>query len=49
LTALLVEARVSSSTASKRPVVKSSTGLVAPRRRSIAFGVNTTSGRRGRA
>ena len=41
--------RASSMTGSKRPLVKSSTSLVAPRRRSIAFGVKTTSGRRGRA
>ena len=33
--------RASSMTGSNRPVVKSSTSLVAPRRRSIAFGVKT--------
>ena len=36
-------------TGSNLPCVKSSTWLVAPRRRSMAFGVKTTSGRRGRA
>jgi hypothetical protein len=36
-------------TGRKRPLVKSATSLVAPRRRSIDFGVKTMSGRRGRA
>ena len=49
VTALLSMLRSSSSTGSNRPVVNASTGLVAPRRRSIAFGVKTISGRRGRA
>ena len=49
LTARLSMMRSSSRTGSNRPCVKSSTGLVAPRRRSIAFGVKTMSGRRGRA
>jgi hypothetical protein len=40
---------VESITGSKRPDVKSLISLVAPRSRSIAFGVNTMSGRRGRA
>ena len=38
----------SSNTGSNLPEVKSSTWLVAPRRRNIALGVKTTRGLRGR-